>query len=154
LRVGFFSFEFGGGHTSHTPLPLSCCTTLLVTPTVTPHQQIQQHFGTRSIFIHRLSQPPPEISVATVPGGHIQRPESGSLSVYFLYTSSLKPERLIIGSPKKLIQLQRPKGHPHVVVRPLAAGSGRSRKPHQYFFAGLHERAILPEATGRCKTLD
>ena len=28
-----------------------------------------------------------------------------------------------------------------------------SKRPHQ-FFAGLHERAILPEATGRCKRLD
>ncbi len=34
---------------------------------------------------------------------------------------------------------------------------GESKRPHQ-FFAGLHERAILPEATcsgtGRCKRLD
>ena len=32
--------------------------------------------------------------------------ESGPLSVYFLYISSLKPEYDLIGSPKKLIQLQ------------------------------------------------
>ena len=34
--------------------------------------------------------------------------ESGSLSVYLLYTSGLKPEWDLIGSPKKLIQLQNP----------------------------------------------
>ena len=36
----------------------------------------------------------------------------------------------------------------------LAGIKDQSRKPHQYFFAGLHERAILPGATGRCKRLD
>ena len=30
---------------------------------------------------------------------------------------------------------------------------GESKRPHQ-LFAGLHERAILPEATGQCKRLD
>ena len=32
-------------------------------------EEFQQHFGTRSIFIP--PQPPPEISVTTVPGGDI-----------------------------------------------------------------------------------
>jgi hypothetical protein len=29
-----------------------------------------------------------------------------------------------------------------------------SKRPHQFLRGSMHERAILPEATGRCKKLD